>query len=338
LAIEGGGVRGIIPARVLTSLETLTERPISELFDVIVGTSTGGMLALGLASPNDAGEPAYSAAHVTDIYRQYGEEIFPRSSYALPRSIQDARDFWTSAGTRAAMFGFNPDLGNARYSPTGIEEAFHRYFEDRKLSEALVDVVITAYDFQTKTPVLFRSRDARRDETRNPLMRDVARATSAAPTYFPPLELAYGDVEERVLVDGGIFANNPTLIAYAEGVSRAKAQGLTESDVTLVFLGTGKPERKEPLTLKEFTSRSWIKLAEDIFRAAEDGQSALLDSMLHQVVGDNYWSFQTPIREGVSYLMDDVSKKNVAALTQLGDEMVGKRLSDLKRLAADLVR
>jgi predicted acylesterase/phospholipase RssA len=331
LAIEGGGVRGIIPTRVLDALETLTGKPISALFDVIVGTSTGGMIALGLASARSDGRPAYTARHVADIYERHGDEIFPKG-----KDSSRYRDLLNTAGARAAMFGFNPDLGNARYSPDGIEDAFLEYFGDRKLSEALVDVVITSYDFQAKEPVLFRSRDARKDPSRNPLMRDVARATSAAPTYFPPLPMAYGDVDERVLVDGGIFANNPTLIAYAEGVARAKERGLTTSDVILVFIGTGKPERKEPITFKEFTGRSWLRLAEDIFRAAEDGQSALLDGVLRQIVADNYWSFQTRLREGASYHMDDVSRENVDALTHLGDELVGKRLADLKRLAARL--
>lgn len=337
LAIEGGGVRGILPTRVLTALETLTDRPICRLFDVIVGTSTGGMLALGLASANESGAPTYSAHHVADIYKRRGEEIFPRSQVGIPRSLQDARELWTSAGARAAVFGFNPELGNARYSPEGIEKAFLEYFGDRRLAEALVDVVVTSYDVQTKEPVLFRSRDARRDPARNPMMRDVARATSAAPTYFPPLQLAFGDREDRVLVDGGIYANNPTLIAYAEGAARAEHRGLTAADVTVVFLGTGKPERKRPITFKEFTGRSWLRLAEDIFRAAEDGQSVLNDALLRQLVGDNYWSFQIPLREGVSYLMDDVSDENIEALTHLGDELVGQRLAELNRLAATLV-
>jgi len=152
LTIEGGGVRGIIPTRLLAALESLAGAPIADLFDVLVGTSTGGMLALGLVAPGDDGRPAYPARSVGDIYTSHGPQIFPKAASSLPRSLQEAREWWSSASSNAAIFGFNPDAGNARYSPEGIAEAFEVYFGDHRLSEALVDVVVTSYDLQTKGP------------------------------------------------------------------------------------------------------------------------------------------------------------------------------------------
>lgn len=337
LTIEGGGVRGIIPTRLLAALESLSDRPITELFDILVGTSTGGMLALGLAMPGGNGGRAYTAKNVGDIYTSHGQQIFPKPASSLPRSLQEAREWWASASSSAAIFGFNPDAGNARYSPAGIEEAFELYFGDTRLSDAVIDVVVTSYDLQTKSPILFRSRDAQADPEADPLMRDVARATSAAPTYFPPLEIEWDGVPDRLLVDGGVFAKNPAMIGYMEGVERAREQGLADNDVMVVSLGTGLPRRGQALTYKEFVGRSWWKLAEDVFRAAEDGQAALHDQVLITLIGDHYWRFQTALTEGVSYDMDDVSDKNVEALVHLGDQLVGERLDDLKELASRLV-
>ncbi|MDF1597107.1 MAG: patatin-like phospholipase family protein [Acidimicrobiia bacterium] len=336
LTIEGGGVRGIIPTRLLIALESLSGRPIVDLFDVMVGTSTGGMLALGLATPDEAGQPRYTARTVGDIYTAYGYEIFPRPVSALPRSLADAREWWASASSNAAIFGFNPEVGNARYSPEGIEQAFALYFGDTRLSEALIDVVITSYDLQTKSPVLFRSRDARPNGDVDPLMRDVARATSAAPTYFPPLQMDWDGVKNRLLVDGGVFAKNPAMVGYIEGVTRARENGLADTDVKVVSLGTGIPGRSTSLTYKEFVSRSWLKLAEDVFRAAEDGQAALHDEVLSTLIGSQYWRFQIDLTDAASYAMDDVSEENVEALKHLGDQLVGERLDDLKRLAERL--
>lgn len=337
LTIEGGGVRGIIPTRLLTALESLAGAPISELFDVLVGTSTGGMIALGLVAPDDDGKPAYPARNVGDIYTSHGQEIFPKPASSLPRSLQEAREWWSSASSSAAIFGFNPDAGNARYSPEGIEEAFELYFGDRMLSEALVDVVVTSYDLQTKSPVLFRSRDAQLDPEDDLLMRDAARATSAAPTYFPPVEMEWEGIDDRLMVDGGVYAKNPAIIGYIEGVTRARERGLGDSDVIVVSMGTGRPRRTEALTYKEFVGRSWLKLAEDVFRAAEDGQAALHDQVLTTLIGDHYWRFQTDLAELASYAMDDISDENVQALKHLGDQLVGQRLDDLNALAKRLV-
>jgi predicted acylesterase/phospholipase RssA len=295
------------------------------------------MLALGLVAPGEDGRPAYAAKNVGDIYTSHGHHIFPKLASSLPRSLQEAREWWSSASSSAAIFGFNPDAGNARYSPEGIEEAFELYFGDRLLSEALIDVVVTSYDLQTKSPVLFRSRDAKLDPEDDLLMRDAARATSAAPTYFPPLEMAWEGIDDRLLVDGGVYAKNPAMIGYMEGVTRAREQGLKDADVMVVSMGTGSPQRTEALTYKEFVGRSWLKLAEDVFRAAEDGQAALHDQVLTTLIGDHYWRFQTVLAEMASYAMDDVSDENVSALKHLGDQLVGERLDDLNALAKRLV-
>ncbi|MEO1088356.1 MAG: patatin-like phospholipase family protein, partial [Acidobacteriota bacterium] len=87
LAIDGGGIRGLIPALVLEAMEEKTGRPVSEIFDLVAGTSTGGILALGLVRPGDGGGPAYSAADLAELYERRGGQIFTSSGWHRLRSV-----------------------------------------------------------------------------------------------------------------------------------------------------------------------------------------------------------------------------------------------------------
>jgi uncharacterized protein len=336
LTIDGGGVRGIIPTRVLAALEAIADRPIATLFDVMVGTSNGGMLVLGLSMPGDDGTPRYRAIEVGEVYRTRGQEIFPRSGAGFPRSLQEARAWWSRPSPATAMLGINPEVGNARYSPAGIQAIFTDLYGDTMLSEALTDVAVTAFDLQSKTPVVFRSLDARATPGHDIAMRDAARATSAAPTFFPPHAIEWDGVDDRLFIDGGVFAKNPALIGYVEGVAAAKERGRDPADLIVVSLGTGTPERSKSLSYEEFIGRSWLKLAEDVFAAAEDGQALLHDRMLGALLGDRYWRFQTTLTSEVGYRMDAVEPENAARLVEVGDALVADRMADLTRLAAVL--
>src|ERR1700694_6220331 len=108
LAIDGDGIRGIIPAILLDRIESLTGRPIAQLFDLVAGTSTGGILALGLTTPKAADAPLYTAQHFVDMYEREGSRIFSRS-------------FWR----RIVACG---NLREEKYSAAGIEGALAGYF------------------------------------------------------------------------------------------------------------------------------------------------------------------------------------------------------------------
>src|SRR4029078_3479942 len=161
LSIDGGGIRGIIPATVLESIEERTGKRISDLFDLITGTSTGGLLALGLVAPGASGTPMYTASDLVEFYVQKGHAIFARS---LPHRI-------------VAL----ADLAEEKYQAAGIEETLHSYFDDLMLSQATTHVLVTSYEIEQRMPFFFRSSRAA-DAAKHPgydfLMRDVARATS----------------------------------------------------------------------------------------------------------------------------------------------------------------
>lgn len=334
LAIDGGGIRGIIPAKVLTALETIADRPTSELFDLIVGTSIGGIAAMDLALPRDDGRPA-PASEIGEFYETHGPVIFPHAPLSFPRTRDDLRELINRVGTQAAMFGSNPELGNARYSPVGIEAALQKRFGESRLSDAAIDVVVTAYDVRSSEPVLFRSAVARQDPHQNYLMRDVARATSAAPTVFPPLRLPTPDGSYRILIDGGVFANNPSMIGYAEAMRMAGWRGIRLKSLHVVSLGTGMASSRS-VDYEEFVTRSWFRLAEDIFQAANRGQAGLYDSLLQSLLESRYTRFQIELPPAASFDMDDVSEENIKALRSAGDELVHTRLDDITRLAKEL--
>ena len=173
LSIDGGGIRGIIPAMVLQWIEGTTGKRISEMFHMVADTSTGGLLACGLVTPARGSEPR-SATEMVDLYRNRGGEIFHSS-------------FWKGFGSLCG-------IADEKYDAEALEKILKKYFGEAKLSQVAKDLLVTSYNIETRRPFFFKSWKARgekldNDETaadRDFLIRDLCRATSAAPTYFEP--------------------------------------------------------------------------------------------------------------------------------------------------------
>src|SRR3954462_13346265 len=179
LSIDGGGIRGLIPALVLAEIERRTERPIAALFDLVAGTSTGAILAGAMTRPHPM-----PAARAAELYEEEGPEIFDPS---LIKTI-------TSVG----------GLIDERYDARGLVTSLRRHLGDARLSEATVAILITTYDLERRQALVLRRDD-------DVSMVDAAHASSAAPTYFEPVR-----VGARTLIDGGGFATTPAVLAYAE--------------------------------------------------------------------------------------------------------------------------
>ncbi len=333
LAVDGGGVRGILPARVLAALEHMAQRPTAQMFDLLVGTSIGGIGVLSLARPGADGQPMGSARGVGEFFTERARDIFPAASLNWPRSLRELEDMVRRPAQSVAVLGFNRDVGNARYSPEGLRNALEDRLGDATLGDALTDVVVTSYDVRGQRPRLFRSSDVRAGFAPDLTMVEVGLATTAAPTYFPAVEAEAEDGEPVVLVDGGVFASSPAMLAYVEGVRMARRLGSDAGDVEVVSLGTGTAPARPELTHAEFVGKSWFKLAQAIFEAAQVGQSAVNDEMLGALLGDRYWRFDTTLDEGVSIAMDDSSPENLSALHRLAGVLISARAGDLQLLA-----
>jgi|SRR5215207_3169029 len=304
LAIDGGGIRGIIPAAVLADLELRAGRPVAELFDLVAGTSTGGILALGLTAPDEQGKPRWRANELVQLYVREGPKVFHRSVFDRIRSVEGTLD--------------------EKYPSDGLVSVLGRYFGEQRLSEALSEVLVTAYDTAGRMPFFFRSSRARRDPLQDWPAREAAHATSAAPSYFEPVQL--GDLS---LIDGGVFAANPAMCALAE-VLRAREP----AKVVMVSLGTG--EQTRPLPWKRVKDWGALEWARPIIDIQLDGQSDTVDFQARQVLEAGYWRIQTDLRRASDDL-DDASPENLEALQAEAAALVEReapRLAEIARVLA----
>lgn len=203
LSIDGGGIRGIIPGQVLVALEEKLQvksgnpkARIADFFDFFAGTSTGGILTCISLCPsnNDPTTAKFSAQEAVDLYKEHGNKIFDLTIWervANPWGVLDEK-----------------------YNATALEQLLKEYLGDIKLSELLKPCLITAYDIDRRSSHFFNQHDcALLGEGADVVVRDVCRATSAAPTYFEAAQIKSCSGVSYPLVDGGVFANNPTLCA-----------------------------------------------------------------------------------------------------------------------------
>ncbi len=314
LALDGGGIRGIIPAAILAAIEQRTGRRIAEMFDLIAGTSTGGILAVGLAKAGPGGEPQYSASDLLDLYFKEGGNIFPQSVW---RKIRTG--------------GYTLD---EKYPSEGVESVLQRYFGDSRLKDALVNLLITSYEIEIRMPWLFRSDRAKKNPNYDFPMWQVARATSAAPTYFEPEridKLSGGGY--WALVDGGTYANNPAMCAYAE--CRHLDPGC---DVLMLSIGTGELTR--PINYQLAKHWGLIGWAKPILDLVFDGVSKTTDYQLHQLLppvagGRRYYRFQPSLTEA-SDDMDNADPENLDDLKRQADELIAAQSATLDALCAQL--
>ena len=304
----------------LAELERRAQRPVSALFDLVAGTSTGGIIACALALPDAGGAPRWRAEDLVELYRHEGPRIFARS---LGRRVVSG---W--------------GLIDEKYDDDALQDALGRFLGEARLSEALVDVLVTAYDLEARAPFFFKSWRTVAEPARDHRLRDAARATAGAPTYFEPILLEAAGPPSGVaggstrfsLVDGGVFATNPAMCAYAE--ARRRFPG---ADVRVVSLGTGRLCRP----IRHADARDWglLEWVRPLIDVVFDGVADTVEYQLEQLLEpDRYDRFQVTLTDGASDALDDASAENVAALEARGRELIATGGDALDRLARELSR
>jgi hypothetical protein len=304
LAVDGGGIRGIIPALVLAELERRTNRPICEMFDMLAGTSTGGLLTLGLALPGGAGEPVMRTEHIIELYEKAGSGIF----------VRDTHNPWHA-------------LLHERYNSDHIEATLDRFFGDTPISRAAVDVLVTSYDLLARDVYLLSTWNAREHPAHDVPMRIAARATSAAPTYFDPVAVTTGDPpQERLLIDGGVCANNPAMCAYAEVQRRNPG-----ADVVMLSLGTGDSSRPYPHhEVRDWGLAHWARV---ILHVVIDGASEMAHLQLRELLDPSrYVRLQVELQRASDHL-DDATDDNIDLLRSEAQRLITERDRDLDAVA-----
>jgi uncharacterized protein len=281
LSIDGGGMRGLIPALVLANLERRLQAEagqdarLADYFHMFAGTSTGGLVALSLTAP-----ARISAADLAKLYTDDGPRIFRRS---LGQKLKSG-------------FGW---LG-PKHDPARLREAIEQNFgKDTRLSDALREVIVTAYDMTGRDPHFFKRWRAREERARleaeggagEPVrdrpIADAGLATSAAPTYFPSHE-----VDGRALVDGGVFASNPVIAAVVEALKRRSddPHDLHPRELFVVSLGTGNHESGfEQSQVRRWGKLGWVlpqKGEPPVLTTVLGGSSDGADHWAHTLLND----------------------------------------------------
>jgi patatin-like phospholipase/acyl hydrolase len=268
LCIDGGGARGIIPATVLEHFETQTQKPIHQLFDLIIGTSTGGILALAITMPDPMNptKAMYSARDLVRFYIDKCSQIFHNS---IIRKIATGFGLWGS-----------------KYNRKYLDDILKELLQDSKISQALCNVGVLSYCLEKESPTLWTNYAAKAKPYKDHYISDIAGATSAAPTYFAPKVIpTKGEDETLTEIDGGIYANNPS-VAGMIGIKELYPDFETK-ELVIVSIGTGKE-------LSQKHSNSGLGGISHLISDMMDGNSDLLDIAFKAIV-TNYHRFQVSL-------------------------------------------
>uniref|UniRef100_A0A0E0LJT1 Patatin n=1 Tax=Oryza punctata TaxID=4537 RepID=A0A0E0LJT1_ORYPU len=386
LSIDGGGIRGLIPATVLNFLESELQRidkdpnaRLADYFDYISGTSTGGLISMMLAGPNKEQRPLKSAEEIIQFYKDNGQYIFTpheildvmriMNILSLLEGADEALDLMASEENsisslkRIILYA----IMHSKYDNDHLHEAIANVLKAAgspklELEQTLTNVVIPAFDIKDNQPVIFSTHQAKKGALMNPLISDVCVAATAAPTLFPPYGFTTEDghgSKEYNLVDGGIFANNPTMLAIEEIWKRTTLEqeeflpaGLTSAGFTgkllpgqvhvpdgkfcVLSLGTGVVNHS--YTAKQ--AHNWGIL--QWFYNVSEKTMPLLDmlsfsggSLVDYDVAlyfksrgqeDQYLRIQDVGLKGASTSMDDATPENMNALVKIGKDLLDKKV------------
>jgi hypothetical protein len=296
LALSGGGYRGLFSALILEEMESRAGRPLRECFDLIAGTSIGGILACGIA----AGVPASA---MRKEFEQRGISIFERR-IELPFGLS----------IKVPRFG----LVGARYSRNGLEAAV-----DGTLAAAasmrLVDVekplVVTAVSATNGDAVLFDSRS--NASVKDVTLREVALATSAAPTYFPEFNIGGNS-----LVDGGLVANAPDAVAVLKSMA---VFGQRPEEIRMLSVGTAGGMTGE--VFRDGRSAGVLKwmMGRNLFGLTVGAQQELSLTLVRDLLGDRFLRIDA---------VPDNARSKVIALDK-ADKTATVTLRELARKAID---
>jgi len=339
LSIDGGGIRGLIPALVLDRLEKQLAGQVgdgarlSDYFHLFAGTSTGGLISLALTSPKGV-----AATELADLYVEDGPKIFDRG-------LLDA-------------IGNLGGLTGPLYSAKPLEDVLRQRLGESRLSDAKRDLLVTAYDMTERKPFFFKRWRALESEDHDYSIVEAGLATSAAPTYFPSHSLTVpGDAEPHALVDGGVFADDPTIAAIAEALGRSSDEpaGLTPHDLFVVSLGTSRyvPHYRQR-DVSRWGKIRWVVLGGDepplisaILNGSADGTDYWAHMLLNHQTGDppptaaalghgpRYFRLQVDIPTEVA--MDDASERVLErTLPDAAKSLIDERGEDLKAIVNEL--
>ena len=324
LSIDGGGIKGIVPAVVLLHLEKLLKQlsknqnsRIHDYFDLFSGASTGAIIIAGLLSPDKNNRPKYSPEEILDLYLENGHIIFNSSFFQEIKSVSG--------------------IVNVKYDPEGLESVFEKYFGKSELKGLLKPSLIPVYDLSRGKNYFFRQQKALISPRHNFYVKDLLRGATSALSYFPPAQIStVNDREHRCFIDGGVFANNPALSAYAE--FRYHNSNLHAKDTMMLSLGTGrKTTNLDCEVTANWGAAEWLYqgsyLTSNAVASASDYQlNAVYDNK------PNYLRLDASFDDEQSSSMDNTDKEYLDYLISLGESIVKDKQSEINAFAEELIK
>lgn len=284
LSLDGGGIRGVFPAYLLAKIEASVKQPIWKYFDLICGTSTGGIISLAIA----VGKPV---SEVLKMYQEEAATIFPKAPHKIVKAVRCL-------------------LGNGGYYPSeNLENVLRKFYlvENRslKMQDARTRLCIPAVDlcmgrtkvYKTPHEVIKPEKETFHSDAELDLWT-VARATSAAPFLFPSAK-----VRQSYSVDGGLWANNPSFV----GLTEALRIGFSLEEIQILSVGTGIRESQvlqrhaEKMNLHKWAKD--YKFLDTIFSVQSQAVCNQLDHILSK---DSYLRINTTYSEKIG--IDDIDR------------------------------
>ncbi len=337
LSLDGGGIRGIISCVILKYIEEEIQKldhsnaKIGDYFDLIAGSSTGGILSAILLFPDGNKKALFSVQEALDLYANKGETIFDVS-------------FWRKIINPFGLF-------NEKISDLNLEKQLNEIFGNLQIKDFIKPSLITSYDIVERRAKFFTSHDAENTSLENFYARDVCRATSAAPTYFEPAKIKSLYGQEFTLVDGGVYANNPSLCAYAEARKIPFKKVLNDNlkkdfpainDMIIISIGTGTVLKSYHFEDLENAGKiAWIEPLIDILLSSNVETVDYHLRKMYETLGPrnckNYHRLM-PSLKNASPEMDDTSKQNIQELIQAGLSFVEDHRVELIEIARKLIK
>lgn len=312
LSIDGGGIKGLYSATVLAHLEEEFNCKLADRFDMICGTSTGGLIALGLASGKTARELA-------TFYEQEGPTIFGRRNKAtgllkmLTGSLEQA-------------------LGGGKYGNKNLEAAIAKVLEDKMMSQARTLLCIPSFNLMKGIPRVFKfpHKEGNIHTGKYGRMVDVALATTAAPTYFP-----IASIDDSYYVDGGVWANNPTLCGMLEALryfvgpnKNLHAPNTGKEFTSYSILSVGSVQERSAWSIRgrfgfqRRRKRSFFDWQDKLFQTSLDGQAQFADNFASKFIHytqspGHYHRIESPALSVAQHQIIGLDKASPSSLSQL---------------------
>ena len=300
VSIDGGGIRGIVPAIILQRVEEHLQDHLFNHVDLVAGTSTGGIVAGGIAR----GLPMHK---VVEFYLEDGPEIFGEQSF-----IKKIR----------SGFGFF----GGKFEADVLREKLVKRLGDVTLGDLYVDYLSTAYNLTEGKPRFF----SKSQEGKLKLV-DVITAGAAAPTYFDPHV-----IDGKEYIDGGVFCASPAMSAFAEIKT---LHNVRAEEILMISVGCGNRLQGYSSAQRWFKAR-WIKPLIDIMMGSDAGiaHHQLVQTYKSVNASGNYYRINSKLPDYVNPDMAAASKKDLEGLVKYANELADKNSRKIKTIADKIKR